>query len=39
VIITNKQGIIIYSDLTNNYRIRPEPDDFIEVLDKNAQMA
>lgn len=33
VIITDKQGRIIYSDLTNNYRVRPEPDDFIKVLN------
>lgn len=32
VIITDKDGMIIYSDLTNNYRIRPEPEDFIVVL-------
>ena len=32
VIITDKQGKIIYSDFTNNYRVRPEPQDFINVL-------
>ncbi|NOR69085.1 MAG: hypothetical protein GQ532_05230 [Methylomarinum sp.] len=39
VIITDEQGIIIYSDLTNNYRIRPEPEDFIEVLNIYTQVA
>ena len=39
VIITDEQGMIIYSDLTNNYRIRPEPEDFIEVLNRHALMA
>ncbi|PCI61246.1 MAG: alkyl hydroperoxide reductase, partial [Gammaproteobacteria bacterium] len=32
VIITDKQGKIIYSDFTDNYRVRPEPQDFIDVL-------
>jgi peroxiredoxin len=39
VIITDKKGIIIYCDMTNNYRIRPEPDAFIKVLSENAQLA
>ncbi|NOR70745.1 MAG: redoxin domain-containing protein [Methylomarinum sp.] len=39
VIITDATGAIIYSDLTNNYRIRPEPEDFIEVLNRHAQLA
>ncbi len=32
VIISDKKGKIIYSDLTDNYRVRPEPKEFIEVL-------
>ncbi|NOQ16442.1 MAG: redoxin domain-containing protein [Methyloprofundus sp.] len=39
VIITDKNGKIIYSDLTNNYRIRPEPEAFIKVLQENTQLA
>jgi peroxiredoxin len=39
VIITDAEANIIYSDLTTNYRIRPEPDDFIKVLNDNAQPA
>jgi len=39
VIITDDTGSIIYSDLTNNYRIRPEPEDFIDVLNRHAQLA
>jgi len=39
VIITDATGSIIYSDLTNNYRIRPEPEDFIEVLSREAELA
>jgi peroxiredoxin len=32
VIITDANNNIIYADLTNDYRIRPEPDAFLEVL-------
>jgi hypothetical protein len=35
VIITDKEGKIIYSDFTTNYRVRPEPDEFIKVLQAN----
>ncbi len=38
VIITDSNGDIIYTDLTNNYRIRPEPDAFINVLNTHARM-
>lgn len=33
VFITNAAGTIIYTDLAENYRIRPEPDAFLKVLD------
>lgn len=33
VFITDANGKIIYADLTENYRIRPEPDAFLRVLD------
>ena len=36
IIITDKCGDIIYSDLTDNYRVRPEPQEFLKVLDKVA---
>jgi peroxiredoxin len=36
VLITDKNGMIIYSDQTNNYRIRPEPEAFLKVL-KDSQ--
>jgi peroxiredoxin len=39
VIITDVDGRILYSDFTNNYRIRPEPDEFIKVLNENTQLA
>lgn len=32
VIICDARGTILYSDLTDNYRIRPEPAEFLQVL-------
>ena len=37
VIITGKHGEILYSHLTDNYRIRPDPDDFLHVLTPAAK--
>lgn len=36
VIMTNKQGKIIFADLTDNYRVRPEPATFLKVLDEEG---
>lgn len=36
VVIADEQGQILYADLTDNYRLRPEPDAFIELLDSGA---
>jgi peroxiredoxin len=33
VVITDAQGIIIFADQTDNYRVRPEPETFLAVLD------
>jgi len=33
IIITNEQGRIIFADLTDNYRVRPEPEIFLKILD------
>lgn len=33
VVMTNAQGKIIFADLTDNYRVRPEPEDFLKVFD------
>jgi peroxiredoxin len=33
VIMTNADGDIIFADLTDNYRVRPEPADFLKVFD------
>ena len=32
LILTNTKGHIIYSDQTDNYRVRPEPEDFEALL-------
>ncbi len=32
VVVTNASGTIVFSDQTDNYRVRPEPDDFIAIL-------
>jgi peroxiredoxin len=34
LIITDKYGKILFADLTDNYRVRPEPDIFLKILDK-----
>lgn len=33
IIITDTAGKIIFADLTDNYRVRPEPETFLKVLD------
>ena len=33
IIITDKKGEILFADLTDNYRVRPEPSTFLKVLD------
>jgi peroxiredoxin len=33
VVMTDSDGNIIFADLTDNYRVRPEPEDFLKVLD------
>jgi peroxiredoxin len=33
VVMTNDEGVIIFADLTDNYRVRPEPGDFLKVFD------
>ncbi len=34
VIITDVNGKIIFADLTDNYRVRPEPKVFLDIIDK-----
>ena len=33
VIITDKNNKILFSDLTDNYRVRPEPETFFKIID------
>ena len=35
VIITDKNNNIIFTDLTDNYRVRPEPNTFLKIIDKH----
>lgn len=39
VVIADEQGRILYTDLTDNYRLRPEPDAFLEFLDSGVTSA
>lgn len=32
VLVTDKQGKIIFADLTDNYRVRPEPGTFLDII-------
>lgn len=36
LIITDKKGIVRFADLTDNYRVRPEPGNYLRVLDEIA---
>jgi peroxiredoxin len=38
VVMTNEKGVIIFADLTDNYRIRPEPEDFLKVFDAQFEV-
>ena len=39
VIVTNQKGTILFSDQTNNYRVRPEPDIYISILKRTGAVA
>jgi peroxiredoxin len=36
VLITDASGIVRYADLPDNYRLRPEPEQFLWILDEMA---
>ena len=36
VLIADPEGILVYADLTDNYRVRPEPSTFLAALDAGA---
>jgi peroxiredoxin len=35
VILTDERGNIIYSDQTDNYRVRPEPESFLKLISEH----
>ncbi len=37
VVITDNTGKIIFADLTDNYRVRPEPEVFLEIIRESIQ--
>jgi peroxiredoxin len=39
VIVTNANGTIVFSDQTDNYRVRPEPDVFLAILRRSGAVA
>ena len=39
VVVTNASGTIIFSDQTDNYRVRPEPDVFLAILRRSGAVA
>jgi peroxiredoxin len=36
LVVTNAKGTIIFSDQTDNYRVRPEPDVFLSILRRSG---
>jgi peroxiredoxin len=36
LIVTNASGTIVFSDQTDNYRVRPEPDVFLSILRRSG---
>ena len=39
VVVTNRNGTIVFSDQTDNYRVRPEPDVFLAILRRSGAVA
>lgn len=35
VVVSNSRGTIVFSDQTDNYRVRPEPDVFLAILRRS----
>ena len=36
VLLTNAVGELVYIDMTENYRVRPEPDQFLRIIEENG---
>lgn len=34
VVVTDANGVVLFADQTDNYRVRPEPETFLAVLDE-----
>jgi len=39
MVVTNASGTIVFSDQTDNYRVRPEPDVFLAILRRSGAVA
>lgn len=39
LVVTNASGKIVFSDQTDNYRVRPEPDVFLAILRRSGVIA
>jgi hydroxymethylpyrimidine pyrophosphatase-like HAD family hydrolase len=39
VVVTDADGTIVFSDQTDNYRVRPEPDMFLAILRRSGAIA
>lgn len=39
LVVTNASGTIVFSDQTDNYRVRPEPDVFLAILRRSGAIA
>jgi len=39
LVVTNEHGTILFSDQTDNYRVRPEPDVFLAILRRTGVVA
>jgi len=38
LVVINESGTIVFSDQTDNYRVRPEPDVFLAILRRSGMM-
>lgn len=39
LVVTNANGTVVFSDQTDNYRVRPEPDVFLAILRRSGVVA
>jgi len=39
LVVCNEKGTIVFSDQTDNYRVRPEPDVFLAILRRSGVIA